>query len=90
MWIQSVNLVEAISVLLAKSHNGFATVREMMYTSQHCCDKTMVDRMALYRECCFPVSREISEFTPCLRAQSNMLQIKYAEKTCDCGLGIRV
>jgi len=64
MWIQSVNLGEAISVLLAKSHNGFATVGEMKYTSQHCCVKTMVDRMALNRECCFPVSREISEFTP--------------------------
>jgi len=69
--------------LLVKSHNGFATVREMMYTSQHCCDKTMVDRMALYRECCFLVSSEISEFTPCLRAESNMLHIKYAEKIYD-------
>jgi len=39
---------------MVKSHNGFATVREMMYTSQHCCDKTKDNKMALYRECCFP------------------------------------
>jgi len=26
----------------------------MRYTSQHCCDKTMDDKMALHRECCFP------------------------------------
>jgi len=26
----------------------------MTYTSQHCCDKTMDGKMALYRECCFP------------------------------------
>ena len=38
--IRSVNSGEAISVIFAvKSHNGFATVREMTYTSQHCCDK---------------------------------------------------
>jgi len=29
------------------------TVREMKNTSQHCCDKTMGGKMALYRECCF-------------------------------------
>jgi len=39
---------------VAKSHNGFATAREMKHTSQHCCDKTMGDKMALYREGCFP------------------------------------
>jgi len=32
---------------------GLATVREMYFSSQHCCDKTMDDKMALYRECCF-------------------------------------
>jgi len=32
------------------AHNDFATVRGMSYTSQHCSDKTMNDRMALYRE----------------------------------------
>ena len=37
-----------------ESHNGFATVRELKYASQHCSDKTMDDKMALYRECCFP------------------------------------
>jgi len=39
---------------MVKSHNGFATVREIKYTSQHCCDKTKDNKMALYRECCFP------------------------------------
>jgi len=41
-------------ILVVKPHIGFATVREMKYTSQHCCDKTMDDKMALYRVCCFP------------------------------------
>ena len=35
---------------IVKSHNGFAAVRDMKYTSQHCCDKTVDGRMALYRE----------------------------------------
>jgi len=26
----------------------------MKYTSQHCCDKTMDDKMSLYRDWCFP------------------------------------
>jgi len=30
-----------------------------------------------------PVSNEISDFTPCVHAQSNILHIKYAEKTDD-------
>jgi len=38
---------------LVKSHDGFAAVREMKYTSQHCCDKTMEDKMAVTRECFF-------------------------------------
>ena len=40
--------------LEVKSHNSFTTVREMKHVSQHCCDKTMDDKMVLYRECCFP------------------------------------
>jgi len=36
------------------------------------------------------VSSEISDFTPCTHAQSNILHIKYAEKTDDMGLQIRV
>ena len=40
--------------LVVKSHNSIVTVREMKYTSQSCSDKTMDDKMALYRECCFP------------------------------------
>jgi len=36
-WIQLVMLGGAISaILLVKSHNGSATVKEMKYTSQHC------------------------------------------------------
>jgi len=30
-----------------------------------------------------PVSSEISDFTPCAHAQSNILHIKYAENTDD-------
>ena len=46
---------EAISVIFGiQAPYGFTTVREMKYTSQHCCGKTMDDRTALYRECCFP------------------------------------
>jgi len=33
---------------------GLGTRREMKYTSQNCSAKTMDDKMALYRECCFP------------------------------------
>jgi len=40
--------------LVVKSHNSFAIVRQMKYISQHYCDKTMDDKMALYHECCFP------------------------------------
>jgi len=35
--------------LAVKVHYAFTTVREKKYTSQHCCDKTMDDKMALYR-----------------------------------------
>jgi len=35
------------------------------------------------RDGSFPVSSEISDFTPCAHAQSNILHIKYAEKTDD-------
>jgi len=37
-----------------------------------------------------PVSSKISHFTPCTHAQSNIIHIKYAEKSADVGLGIRV
>ena len=39
--------------LPAKAHNNFPTVRELKHTSQHCCDKTVHNKMALYRECYF-------------------------------------
>jgi len=45
--IQPVSLGGAFQqYLVVKSHNGFAAVREMMYTLQHCSDKTMNDKMA--------------------------------------------
>jgi len=40
--------------MAVKSQYGFTTVREMKYSSQHCCDKTVDCTMALYRECCHP------------------------------------
>jgi len=46
---------------IVKSHNGFAAVREMKNTSQHCCDKTMDGKMALYRECCFQDCKNFDE-----------------------------
>ena len=36
------------------------------------------------------VSREISDFTSCAHAQSDILHIKFAEKADDLGIGIRV
>jgi len=46
--IQSVWLEGAISMILGdKSHNVLATVREIKYTSKHCCNKTMDDKMTL-------------------------------------------
>ena len=33
--------------LVVKTHTSFATVREIKYTSQHCCDKTMDDKNSL-------------------------------------------
>jgi len=36
------------------------------------------------------VSSEISDFTPYTYAQGNIIHIKYAEKSDDVGLGIRV
>jgi len=38
----------------------------------------------------FPVSNEISDFTPCTHAQSNILHTKYSDKTDFLGLRIRV
>jgi len=41
------------NIWLVKSHYCVTTVREMKYTSQHCCDKTMDGKMALNCEYCF-------------------------------------
>jgi len=38
-----------------KSHNGFATVSGMKYASQHCCDKVMDDKLALYRDAVYRI-----------------------------------
>ena len=44
--IELVTLGEAISVIFGcQGHNGFAIVREMKYTSQHSCDRTIDDRI---------------------------------------------
>ena len=40
--------------LVVKRRFGVYIVREMKHTSQHCYDKIMDGKMALYRECCFP------------------------------------
>jgi len=40
--------------LIVKSHYGFATLKEMKHTLQHCCDKTLDDKTSLYLEYCFP------------------------------------
>jgi len=46
----------AISVIFgSKSRYRFTIVKEMKYTSQHCCDKTTDSSMALYREWFFPI-----------------------------------
>ena len=37
-----------------KSHKSFATIREMKYASQNCCDNTIDKEMTLCHECCFP------------------------------------
>jgi len=34
---------------------------EVGYTSQHCCDKTVDGKMALYRDCCFPIAQNRGE-----------------------------
>jgi len=53
--IQPVSLGGTISVIFGNQvYKIFATVREMKYTSQNCCHKTIDDEMTLYRECCFP------------------------------------
>jgi len=40
--------------LVVKSHNVFATDTGMKCCSKHCCNKTMDDKIAFYRECCSP------------------------------------
>jgi len=45
----------AISVIFGSQVSlRFDYCKRMKYTSQHCCAKTMDDKMALYCECCFP------------------------------------
>jgi len=52
--IQPVSLGGAISVIFGSQVSlRVHSVKEMKYTSQHCCDKTVDGKMALYRECCF-------------------------------------
>jgi len=57
---------------------------------------TIVTVVCVTTRCCCPrcqakyLTCEISDFTPCKHAQSNILRIKYADKTYYSGLGIRV
>jgi len=51
---QKVRGGRVLQYLVVSPHYGFNTLRDMKYTSQHCCDKTMDGKMTLYRECCFP------------------------------------
>ena len=45
----------AISVIFGSQVSyRFSTVIRKKHTSQHCCNKTMDDKMALYHERCFP------------------------------------
>jgi len=53
---------QQLSVVM--SHNGFATVREMKYTSQHCCDKTTDDKIPLHRaNLVFRIVQNYGEYT---------------------------
>jgi len=58
-------------------------------TSSGCRIRLTFDRVSHMQLCWRPVSSEISDFTPCAHAQSNIVQIKYAEKTDDKGLVFR-
>ena len=53
-------VVRAISVIfgIQVSSRVHYCIREMKYTSQDCCDKTMDGQIALYHECCFPNCRK--------------------------------
>jgi len=45
---------DSASKFTGGSQNNFTAIREIKYTSQNCRDKTVDNRIALYRECCFP------------------------------------
>jgi len=54
-WIQTVSLGgRFLQYLVVKSHNSFATVREVKYATQNCGDKTIDYHMVLYCEYYFP------------------------------------
>jgi len=40
-------------------HGGFTTIREMKYTSQHCFDKTVDDKMALIVNAVFRIAQNL-------------------------------
>jgi len=51
--IQPVRLGRAISVIFGSQVWNIRCCKRDKYNSQHVCNKTMDDKMALYRECCF-------------------------------------
>jgi len=40
--------------IVGQIESGLTEVYCILCILQHCCDKTMDDKMALYRECCLP------------------------------------
>jgi len=56
-------------------------VHKHTHSAQRCFTKT--ERFTTALEAESPVSSEMSDFTPYAHAQSNILHIKYAEKTDD-------
>jgi len=63
----------------------FGGVHEVHRTKTHSAQRWLIKtkRFTTALETESPVSREISEFTPCTHAQSNVLYVNYAEKTDD-------
>jgi len=59
--------------------------KSIVYKHTHCAQRWLIktERFTTALEAELPVSSEISDFTPYAHAKSNILHIKYAEKTDD-------
>jgi len=70
-------------VALANGH-----IKSIVYKHTHSAQRWLIrtERFTRALEAESPVSSEISDFTPYAHAQSNILHMKYAEKTDDSGL----